>query len=81
MAYGLARTFTRADDERDLTILYLKDVQGMTLSAIAQRFHISRSAVARVIKRVRDTYAAPCTCRKAENRDGGMAERWWRNGA
>jgi hypothetical protein len=72
---------SRADDEQYLRIMHLIDAEGQTMASVAARTGMTRSSVAGRVKRIRDTYQAQDFCRKPENRDGGMPERWWANGA
>lgn len=72
----MADRFTRADDERVLEILFSADVHGN--AATRARFGMTNSAVQGLRGRtVRAAEAIPCACRLPENRDGGMAPRWW----
>jgi DNA-directed RNA polymerase specialized sigma24 family protein len=60
-------------DRDQLEILYLKD-SGLSFSQISALTGVSKSAAHRAYHR---TEYAPCACRKPENKDGGMSERWW----
>lgn len=70
------KTPTRADDERLLTMLDLRDHDGLTSTQQSQRFRTSRGSVIGAFRRV-DKSDLPCACVKPENRDGGMRRRWW----
>lgn len=72
-----------------LTILDLIEREGMTLAAVGARFGASRSAMAGIVKRLRDELRASeeaafppgqGPARRPENRDGGMPGQWWRAG-
>lgn len=70
------KTQTRADDERLLRMLDLRDNEGATSTLLAARFCMSRGAVIGAMQRA-DQAVLPCACKKRENRDGGMPRRWW----
>ena len=67
---------TKWTDEETLDILDRHERQGQTGPAIAKHYGTSKSAIMGLIHRVRRE-EQPCKCRKPENKDGGMPERWW----
>lgn len=68
---------TRAEDEALLNLLYLREFDGMGMKEIGERVGMSKNAVIGQINRVMKDMV-PCECRKPENRDGGMPNRWWK---
>jgi hypothetical protein len=72
-----------------LTALDMVDRQKLSMLEVGACFGVSRSAVAGLLKRVRDETdkverdprrpgeTPPC---RPENRDGGMPALWWRDG-
>lgn len=72
-----SRTPTRADDERILAMLDLRDGDNLGQTRIARHFGVTKSAVAGVFHRVRTEEVKDCACTKPENKDGGMGRLWW----
>lgn len=72
---------SRREDECDLEIMHLVEGEGLTLALVAERLGLTRSTVSGRVRRVRLADDVPDQCRKVENQDGGMPERWWANGA
>ena len=77
-------------DVQILDILDRCERQGQSMAEVAERYGMSRSAIAGVLKRVRDDLAVSETAPLPrgsvaaywpENRDGGMPARWWEAGA
>ncbi|OAN71113.1 hypothetical protein A8B82_21205 [Sulfitobacter sp. EhC04] len=68
---------TRADDERYLRILDMRDGDGLSGAVIGSRPGMGRGSVSRIINSI---YRAelPCRCMKPENKDGGLPRGWWR---
>lgn len=72
------RRATRDADMVALTILDMRDGQGMSFRDIAVRLKMSRNAVLGIAYRVdRASREDTCACRKPRNKDGGMPRRWW----
>ena len=69
---------TRADDEEILTMLDLRDGDGLGMGTIGKRMGKSKGAVSGVFHRVRTEEIKDCKCRKAANKDGGMGRGWWK---
>lgn len=69
--------FSRASDEQILMVGHLRENEGMTFNAIAERMGMSRNSVAGIMSRLRRD-PGPSVCRKSENCDGGMPPLWWR---
>lgn len=66
-------------DEQLLTMLDLRDGEGLTGLEIAARMGSSRSAVLGAMNRIDKVHAEiPCTATRPENRDGGMPRGWWK---
>lgn len=75
---------TREDDLRLLEALYLRENLGLPYDQVAPHIPtragtpMSPRGIMGMINRVRRAAAMhPCLCRRPENRDGGMPERWW----
>lgn len=65
-------------DEEILTILHLREVDGMKTPDIGRKYGKGRGAILGLIARVNAaTDKIPCKCRKKANKDGGMKPRWW----
>ena len=69
-------------DRQMLDILDLIDGQGESMARVAERYDVSRSVIAGLLKRVRDdlamSEAAPGRrARRPENQDGALGRRWW----
>jgi hypothetical protein len=68
-------------DEDILTILDLVEGERLSMSVIAARLRVSRSAIAGIVHRVRtDLARVPDRAAKRENCDGGMPRGWWKRG-
>ena len=74
-------------DWTDLVILEIFDLHeaaGLSLSQVALRYGVSRSAIGSIIKRVRDdlarSEAAGPRAVSPGNRDGDLGRRWWARG-
>lgn len=65
----------RKDDEVLLNVLDAIS-RGCKTKAIREEFGITNAAVQGIKHRHRKS-DLPCECKKPENRDGGMSERWW----
>lgn len=77
------------DDRVMLGVMWLVEGQGWTLARTAAYLHLTRSAVAGIVRRVRieadRAEAAPVKrgerrASRPENLDGGMPECWWQDG-
>ena len=77
------------DDGQLLDILDRTERLGESMAEVGERYGISRSAVAGVLKRIRDDLAKACAAplrrgdvaaARPANLDGGMAPRWWADG-
>ena len=64
-------------DEMILWALALRDHEGLSAAQAAMRLGVTRSSVLGIYKRIADD-ELPCSCRKPENRDGGMTKDWGR---
>lgn len=79
-----------------LDVLDRIEADGQTMAEVAARYGVSRSAVAGLLKRIRDDLKAADLAvlsvrdqrrwgtrpaQKPENRDGGMPARWWQRRA
>jgi hypothetical protein len=71
---------SQAADKRILNFLDLRDNEGLSMGQIADATGATRSAVIGAISRIRKEPVPPCRCRRVENKDGGMARRWWKAG-
>jgi hypothetical protein len=67
---------SRADDELLLTMLDMRDHEGVRPADIAAQVGKSKSAVCGLFHRVR-VQEVGGECRKPENREGGMPRKWW----
>lgn len=72
---------SRAADDRILTFLDFRDHEGMTMRQIASALGATRSAVSGAVSRIGNEPEPECLCRKAKNKDGGMARLWWKGGS
>jgi predicted DNA-binding protein YlxM (UPF0122 family) len=67
-----------------LQALHLAERQGLSMGALGRHFGVTRSAVAGVLKRVRDdlerSNADGPFAVKPENRECGMPDLWWMAG-
>lgn len=69
------------DDEMCLRALHAVDVEGVSRAVVARRMGVSRSAVIGILHRINaETDAVLEKCKKPENRDGGMPDKWWQAG-
>ena len=69
---------SRAADLRDLEVMDLRDSGGLSAGGIAARIPgLTRGAVCGIWRRIDASADDACACTKPENRDGGMARRWW----
>lgn len=74
----MAETWT---DEQMLTMLDLRDGEGLSASQIALRMRTSRSAILGVFYRVDTAHAAMADeTTRPENRDGALPRGWWKRG-
>ncbi len=65
-------------DREVLEILDLTERQGLTASVVAVRMRCSRSAILGLRFRVNtNSDKVADVAQRPENRDGGMAARWW----
>jgi hypothetical protein len=64
-----------------LRALDMHERQGLTAAGVGRRMGRSRSAVLGMIHRInKDADRVACTCKRPENRDGGMPALWWAKG-
>ena len=76
-------TPSRTDDLVALEVLDAFDnagLRGAVLRDYVRRqtgVALTNGQVQGIRNRARQATAVPCKCRKPENRDGGMPERWW----
>lgn len=72
----------RRGDLQMLQMLHLLEVERIGPDAVAERFGLTRGAIAGLRHRTSGAARkAPCACKKAENRDGGMPALWWKGAA
>ena len=69
---------TRADDERLLRMLDLRDYEGMSSGQIAESVGVTRNSVVGQFHRVKTSEVHECACVKRKNKDGGMKRGWWK---
>ncbi|MDG3089202.1 hypothetical protein P7F88_25400 [Vibrio hannami] len=65
-------------DEMLLEAMHLTDNEGLTTAQAGEAIGVSKNTIIGVRNRINAEIALnPCLCRKPENIDGGMPERWW----
>ena len=66
---------TRDDDLRLLHVIDLR-TKGQLTTQRRKDMALTNSSIQGMLKRYRDS-ELPCQCKKAENQNGGMPDRWW----
>lgn len=69
---------SRISDEKILTVLHLREVEGFTNSQIMVACKLTKGQVAGIFNRYNNTPEVDCQCQRRENKDGGMEPWWWR---
>ncbi len=70
---------TRADDERELTVMHLLDNEGLTTREAGERLGTGKNSIIGLSHRIRTAYAESCAGDEDPDRhDATMAPLWWR---
>ena len=68
----------RLTDDQILSMLDLRDHEGLMAATIGQRFGMTKKAVIGLFDRIRAADAQVAdACVKKTNQDGGMKRKWW----
>lgn len=68
----------RADDERLLEMLHMRDVEGKSVEEICRRFKLTKGTALGMMHRalIADDEMR-CRCFLAVHKNGGMKPKWW----